>query len=220
MRIGLVLARAAACALAAAAFWAPARDACASPITVAFEGTLAEVDDPGNALGGGFAVGTPFSGTFTFDPDATSPGPLPSVFELASPGFTLAMGGFSFDLADATGATGLVAIGDDIDDGAALVDVWGLVFSTTNGQAIDYAIALLDGDATELGSSDPVAIVGLEGWEEAELRIGPGVQIAGDGVDFTVAGPIGSFGVVPEPGTAALIGLGLGALGIRARRRA
>jgi hypothetical protein len=45
----------------------------AEPVQVAFTGTITDVTDPGGMLPPGIVVGTPFSGTYTFDSAAPPP---------------------------------------------------------------------------------------------------------------------------------------------------
>jgi PEP-CTERM motif len=185
----------------------------AVPVTWEFSGEIAIVTDIDNDLGGAITVGTPFSGSFTFESNTPDGNPSVAVGRYDNP-VTAISGSIG-----ASAFTGSGAFGSQIginDSPVGDTDIFGLgvqnliapdfngVFSFSLGYAGSSG-TLLESDAlplfpADLDATDTAPV--LFRWD----RVGDDILIAGE---LTV--------LVPEPGSIAL--LALGAIAIARRRR-
>lgn len=207
----------------------------ATPITVAFSGTVTETHDLSGTNRGAFAPGTAFSGSFTFDSelDAIDFEPDPRIGQyrpsslLAPFDFSVSLGEASFvslPLFDATGPffqievfDGPVRASDRFP--AQAFDSFrfgGGGFRTVgvpaevDGGRVGIGLNLASQGNRALSSDSLLGVrFDLAQFQDASLT----VTLGGS---FVVVGRIERLAVVPEPGAAGLLALGLALL---ARRR-
>jgi hypothetical protein len=202
-----------------------AASATAAPVVWEFQGVVTEVVFPVN-LDGSVTVGTPLSGSVSYDPLAPNVSPDPeniAIYEGIS--FRVLVGNYEFRS---------LASMPDVDvfliDGAA-TDVFGInsleneaigFFPLFPGQSIDSLIAMqwrLSGGNSLPGMALPLQPPDLSQWRGRVLQIAADKNIVGDGL-FTIWGEVTS--VVPEPSAAKLLSPALFILfvsAVRMRRR-
>jgi len=198
----------------------------AAPITYQYSGVLDLVDDPSNfLLGTGVELGTPFTGSVTWDtdtaPEATYPFfggtfstyPTNSAFRISA----LLGGALNLDT-----ATAFATVTNDTDDGDAFgvsssnflaFDALDLGAATIWFSANDFSGAVFSTSASLPTSLD------LSAFEPVRLAF---ASFAPDspGSYYYAGGAIGFLSVhspVPEPGMLALLMLGIASLGLSRR---
>lgn len=194
--------------LVVCAYAAPARGGL---VTWEFGGTIQSVLDPNDVLGGALANGSPFSGSFTFDP--TTPGTAAD-----------AGGKSSFDnpLLDLSGLLGTFGFSGplfgnstlDITDGAlGSDDIFGLSSSVLlNGEALNFLLTLTDSSGTVFSNGAlPEHPPDLSAFDSATM------QLLRQTNDLTIHGTLTYL--VPEPSTLCLLAMGVVAIVGKRRRR-
>jgi hypothetical protein len=200
----------------------------AAPITYEYSGVLDLVDDPSNfLLGSGIELGTAFAGSVTWDPETPSEATYPffggtfsfyptnSVFRMSA----LLGGALSLDTATAS-----ATVSNDTDDGDSfgmsssnflVFDALDLGAGTIWFSAYDFSGAVFSTSASlptslDLSAFDPVRF--------AFASFAPDSP----GSYYYAGGNIHSLSLhspVPEPGTLALLCLGIASLGLSCRRK-
>jgi hypothetical protein len=171
----------------------------AVPIEVAFTGVIDSVTDPGGVLPGGIGIGTPFSGTYTFDSVGT-PNPIlnfpPSfVFYLPNGSISAVVGGNSFS---STSPIGNAQFNDQPGGpGQLLGDAW---FSSPEGcDCIEPGVFF--GDTTGVRISDVTDYfvnTSLTGWDLHDFVLYTNDPNTGQNQEWA-SGLITSLTIVPEP---------------------
>jgi hypothetical protein len=199
----------------------------AAPVTFDFTGSVTSTAfDPADPFGGAIAVGTTFSGSYTFDSTAANTNFFPNngtYNSLGAPyGFNVTIGSFVFS----TSAAVAVNIADGASDQYGVAACAGpafgpFCFGTT------AALLLNDADGTALtGVAQPEAAPMLSLFELAQFSLagafdGNNVEILGQLESLVCsAGCEPVLTTVPEPGTLLLTASALTAMRLRRRRRA
>jgi len=184
----------------------------ATLITIQIEGVVDDVYDPFDYLGGKIKVGDSIIGSYTYDLSTPDSNPIPQVADYyhyaSSCGISLTVGGFEFKT-DPANVDFLVEIINDYTSGG-LQDNYGLIsynnLPLPNGVSvggIDWS--LTDSSATALSSTKlPITAPVLEDWEFNRLSVGGGSRERA----FGFFGRVTAVGLIPEPGTLLLLGLG------------
>jgi hypothetical protein len=211
-------------------------EASAASVTFEFSGVVTEVFDPeyfpGDAgwIDASVGVGTPLTGSYTFDSAATDLDPnasigrfhfpAPATMEIRVGNYTFRSGGVSSDRLAIIVEDG--AAFDGYTAGAIEMEGFGpFPGGATSVGPFLVGRWLLRGPTTQLSSAElPLAPPPLSGWT------GNRVEVFLEGQDriFTIAGAVTS--IVPEPGTGGLTGAALALLAVlkrasdRSRKRA
>lgn len=202
--------------IVALAFAAETGQTRASPITWEFAGEITRVSDPNDFFGGAVIVGSPFSGSYTFEsttPDSDPDDARFGLYDNAITSISGEVGNLTFlgpfrSTNFPPGSTNFIWISND----PALDDY--LVRSGINllGETVDLEMLLVDGTGAMFRSDSlPLLPPDLGSLDTAGFSIFFESEASG----FSIAAPLTSL--VPEPGTLALIGLG--ALVLLKRRR-
>ena len=181
-------------------------------VTWEFEGVLTSVNDYTGFLGPSVYVGAPFSGQLTFDtsvPDSNPGNPHAGTYPQALLSISGDVGAVPF-----AGGSGPVSYISVLDDQAItlhdFIGVDGLVM--IDGEVIEAYLSLRDFDGVML-TSDALPLdppdVGL-----METRV---FGLASEALGLSVRGTLSSL--TPEPGTLAVLGLGVAQLAIGRRTR-
>lgn len=190
-------------------------------VILSFSGTITGVTDPSGQLAGtGITAGTSsFTGEFSYDPGAL---PFASSADTATylgASFQVTIDG-TIDLAD---SPPVVTIGNDLANGDVFfigsrgaIDVFELPLLDVN----QFFINLIDTAGTLYGSTalpDSLALTDFDFRRFAIRAIDSADAAGGYGID----GDIESLTrvTVPEPGTFALLGVGLVSMGLARRRK-
>jgi hypothetical protein len=205
----------------------------ASVITLGFSGSIVDVQDPTRIGDGSIVVGTPFAGSFTFDTaireqEGLGPDPSRSFFVPGEEGspfeFSVRIGqqsflanldrnfdgdvGFSFDVLDGPSA----GTGENFDRFTVGASFAGRGFQFFEAGATQIQLALLAPSGQAISSTSLAQIpFDLAAFPDAQLFFRMDDQ-------FTARGRVDRLAVVPEPGVAGLIALGLAQLARRRRR--
>lgn len=194
----------------------------AAPVTVLMTGTWNVFEDTGGVLDGSVGLGTAFTLTFSYD-DAT-PDDDPS----SSAGYYL-FGGGAYTLEIETGNYTISASPTSTTELALTVTGGGGGDLTLYTEGFDVAgpgspsfgfLSYLNPSAFGLpaGTFSSDALVGLP-WGALAGALNVYFFGSDDGVDFVeLSGEPTSLTVVPEPGSAVLVALGLAWVGARRRR--
>jgi hypothetical protein len=196
----------------------------AAPITVGYSGVIDSITDPFGQLPPGIGLGTPFTGTYTVDPDAVTGVAQPDTGYVQHIGAGL--GSIELDVGGNLIGQPLttVGIGDVIGGAPFAEDFWNTItpeFETVPLGSLASAVSF--SDSTDTRISDPFDFfvnTSLTDWDDPKAGIWVargGIGPAGGGFVLLARGEITSLQVLPEPSTALLMGLGL--LGLGARRR-
>ena len=209
----------AAAALLCAGWAAPCA---AAPLTYSFTGSVTQATFlPNDPFAGAIAIGTAFSGSYTFESTATDDIPFPSNGSYTSFGvpyeFTATIGGFTFATSDVLN----IGVGNGAADQYSVLACAGgpFCFGST------WSIFMEDVDGTALaGDALPIpapllaafetAVFGFRGFVNDNF-----VDIAGQLETLTCSAgcePVGT--PVPEPGTLMLVASALAAMRLRKRR--
>ena len=201
----------------------------AATIQIDFSGTVTTFEDDG-ALDGSIGVGTPFSGSVTFDPSASDTN---AALDVGTYDFPVPPNALSFTAGSYT-VTSLLSFGVD-----TVVDAGGLdpgdhvIFQTSSDVSLSGTLsAELDGLAFNFRYGDPDGGTltsdalgdvpfGLAGWPSVEIVFIVDVfdSETNESATAVVSGPVTSLSVVPEPSAWALLAIGSGLLGVRGSRQ-
>lgn len=215
--------------VAAAALLGLPKDSSAAPIVYGFQsGTVtlrAVLDDAPvntNVLAGGSPVEILLGGTsVTFDPAAGSFGTLTGLLLIPAATINLDLSGVALDTVSIENASLINQLGSFAElnefgqftiPTVVSADVSGFL---TGGVPFGPAPSVSDVSSAAglLGVTGDALTLGLTGVNIARFP-----QLAGSGPDVIVKADFTFIGVVPEPGTAILLGLGLGGLSAVRRR--
>jgi len=173
-------------------------------VTWEFAGEATSVQDDTNLLGGAVTVGSPFSGTFTFDPDATDSDPHPR------------RGFYEESIIDFSGAIATVPFWGPVGNRNSIEVKNGFGSPTLDsfsvrpdvrivGVDLDVTIGLFDSSGIVFGSDAlPVLPPDLDFFSTRRFILFDQSET----LSFRVAGDVSSLAVIPEPSTFALLGLG------------
>ena len=195
-------------------------------LTIAFAGVVSDVVDSSGRLDGSVLNGTPVSGRYIVDP-TPSGGPFG---EIGAGRFVFTVGSYEFDREQDPHAIELL---DDTGPPIAPVDIWQTreivapqLAPTLSQQAgtVGYgaALQLIDNTATNLTGTEPQVFVvnDLADWTLGRLTLNALVDDLSGGTmigDLQIQVDLQTWNVVPEPGSAWLVAIGLGALAGRRR---
>jgi hypothetical protein len=218
--------------LAAIACLTP-RSSVAANVTVSFSGTidsLSILEDPfapwiWHGYDGSFTVGSPFSGSLTFDDSTSDSNADVQVgnYSFDTPPFTaiLQVGGYT--LSSISGRNTAQIFNDSfpqtypngLDEISLFVEDVSVLGAPGFPSSESYFVLELEDFTGSALGSDALASVpfSLAPWDQA--RISFSLRRADSLSSFVSAGPIASQSVVPEPSTALLIWLGATGLAIR-----
>jgi hypothetical protein len=189
---------------------APAERAAGYPVTFEFAGEVALFTDTNDLLGGTVEVGTPFSGSFTFEsttPDTLPDDPGVGIYDNAILSISGDVGGSPFALVDPVETyisirNDAVSIGLDVYNVRAAVDFV--------GARVDLTLTVSD-SMQSLLSSDALPLFP----PSLEMSTSSGFGFGAQEIGLGVFGPLNAL--IPEPGTMALLGVGALLLAGRAR---
>lgn len=199
----------------------------ANPVTYYFVGQLSAVDP---VLTPSFAIGSHFSGSFTYEsttPDNTPLDPNRGFYP-PGPAFTVTFNGIT--ISHAVGGSGSVAVFNDLGGDRFSINANGSVTTGTVSGGYQFGgfhLYLYDITATALASDALPATeldLGLFGLAGIELSFfNPSALIDTTFVDgqlnyLSLTDPNTGSGI-PEPGSLAMLALGLSALGYTTKRR-
>lgn len=202
-------------------------DASANPITFSFSGVVTNYqyaggNNPSDTFGGSIAVGTPFSGTYTFNSNAAGIYTMP-VVELAFPsvgapfGFSVDVGANHFSTNRVTVAVANNIVNTfDPSQPSPIEDVYWAGYTFLDKPSISiglYDTTALSFDYPYLPLTPP-ALNGFEG-KIFSLNF---VESSDYLNDYKVTGEIQTLRQVPEPGSLAMISIGLASLWFIRRR--
>ena len=190
-----------------------------------FAGSMTEITDPSGYLDSSIVVGSLFSVSYEVDTFGVSPyfpAEVPNstthrfFLPPASPGTVSAL----VESSVFSVALDVIFVGDDAAvGGEPIVDYWStgvLELTLFEGFVFPYILAS-DSTGTRLDSQDLFALEDLVGWNVSEVGL---VRVTGlepsISVEILARGTMTS--VIPEPGTAGLLLLGLVGVGMRQRR--
>jgi hypothetical protein len=195
----------------------------AAPITVSFTGVVTMLTDDDGLLDGSVSVGTPYSGTFSYDPALLSdsePSPSFGTYEIdASTFFSLSLSVGSYTITFDPNATGTITMANNA--GTVPQDQYTLTldevagFESLPGTLTGTFLQLLLRDLSQTALSSD-ALTGVPytdvAWNSRRLQLGAEIDSEAF-VDIE-----GTVTFVPESGTLLLLGAAVAAL-VLARRR-
>jgi len=195
--------------------------ASATPVTVVMTGTWDSVLDTAGVLDGSVVPGGAFTVTLSYDDSAPDLDPSPSagLYEFAGGSYGLALdtGSYTFAPAPASALELSVALSGAGDDVALYSEDW---VATGPGSPSFSFLSFFNPSIFGLapGTIPSDALVGFP-WPALAGSLNVFFFGSDDGVEFVeLSGDADGIVVIPEPASAALVGLGLAALAWRRRR--
>jgi len=187
----------------------------AAPLQISFEGVISDFEDPDGVLDGSVGVGTPFSGSVSFDSSAADSNPSPNEgeFAFALPPYALAF------------AVGNYALVPSAELGVSTVSVLpfpgdAVIFAPRGGASVSGPLSLpVDGvtfnfryddpNGTTLSSTDLADVpFALASWPRVSVLFGIDVLFDPDLGDINSAfmgGAVTSLSIVPEASALVLL---------------
>jgi len=208
----------------------------AAPRTFFFSGSIDSIYDPLKQLNGIVAIGTPFHGHYTFDPNAVDSNSAPTLAQYRSTGadyqYVAAVGGMTFTRRGTDGPAGIEIVVGNNNAGLDVYDVQGAAGSLAGGPSFSAigdvvsGIYLRDGDQTAFSSTAlPLEPPNLAPFNDSTSSPNYNANLfniialhANQSILFTVSGPV-DFLAVPEPAASLAFVSGLSAVALSNRRR-
>ncbi len=198
--------------------------AAASPITVAFSGTIDAVEDLPSVSDGSLFSGASFSGSINWDDaGATDDNPSPTYggYTILSPSGSMSVSAGSYTLSSSSGLYVYI-----VDQPPGSLDLFnpgainpGVTGPVTAVSTVLY-LALEDSFGTALASDALAGIpLGLAAWSSAKMTLEVYTDPYGGSDRFAAWGTITELTVIPEPGTAILLGGAVLGMSAYVRRR-
>jgi hypothetical protein len=215
--------------VAGAAFAAlPASSSAGAPVTVEFSGNVTLVQDETPILDGSVQVGTPFSGSFTYDSQAVDQNPDPTLglYLFTSPpaAFRIAVGNYVFEAPSSAPDLAMFIENSGARDGFAIgggtpISISGPldpVFEAFLEQETTVGFGLSAPPPGPLtGDGLPTSAPAVSDWTTRLIRI---EASPGPSPIFSIQGTVTT--IVPEPSTACLLLVALSGMAGLARLRA
>ena len=190
--------------LVSSAFGSSARPAMADYVIFAVEGEITSVEDDDKLLGGAVTVGSPFAGTYTFDPltPDSDPHPRRGLYWDAIIDISGNVAGVPFS--GPIGALNAIDVQDDFT--SSTLDEYYVRADITMGElGLDMLVGLLDGTGNMFASDElPVSPPEIASLDTRRLMIFDSSET----IPVSLAGDVASLTVVPEPMTLTMIVLG------------
>ena len=179
-------------------FALPGSSAQASPITWDFAGEVTFVLDPANRLEGAVAVGSTFSGSYTFESTALDSDPRAERGVYAVSAFSGRVGELSYSL----DSDGIIVVEDDFLSPTLDTYVAGGLVGFVGEEIFSAGFILLD-DTGQVFDNDhlPVSLLTLDKFTFTQFSIS--IEAPDPSKDVFVGGEITQF--VPEPSTLVLV---------------
>jgi hypothetical protein len=191
----------------------------AVPITYELTGVLSKVSDPENVLGGQLSIDMPFTGSLTYDPaaspESTSGTSAQYRWDPTGTDFSLSISVGPIDAQSAPTGWSRVTVVDGYSDFDAFMAASSLVWSTGVNVA-GLEIVMQDSTQTVFDGLGLPSYLDLDDFDTHDFNM---LAQTGSGVALVV-GNIQTLTLIPEPGTATLLLVGLIGLSRSSRRSA